>query len=401
MTTGTAPDDTITQQATPDVTIGFLARERFELGAESLASLYEKTTLPFRLLLVDAATPPRYWQAMLQVLDGHDNWQVLRHDQHLLPAAAKNLILRHAKTEYVCLLENDNIFNDGWLEALLDACESASADVAVPLVREGRGDHGHFDHHLGSLVPAGDGLWRVDPEERPRNRITERQPVTFVEQHCLLFRRSVFDRIGPYDEELNTRDEVDLSLALHHAEATVILEPSAVVNYVPPSSPPADDELPYYRMRWDLDRAEASRERIRDRWSLVDTPGDLGFVKYRNQIPDLPVARARIEELCAVGTNVVVVENGDWFGTGLIDDLPVQPFPDVDGYFGGFPASDHEAIEHLTQIRRHGTVTFAVGWPARWWFDFLPEFKAHLDAEATTVVEGRLLDIYTLPEPTS
>ena len=54
-------------------------------------------------------------------------------------------------------------------------------------------------------------------------------------------------------------------------------------------SAPEEDELPYYLMRWDLDRAVVSRERIKERWSLVDTPGDLGFVQYRNLIPQLPV----------------------------------------------------------------------------------------------------------------
>ena len=37
----------------PRITIGFLPRERFVLAAESLTSLYEHTTVPFELVVVD------------------------------------------------------------------------------------------------------------------------------------------------------------------------------------------------------------------------------------------------------------------------------------------------------------------------------------------------------------
>ena len=137
---------------TPTITIGFSPRERFANAAESLASLYEHTSLPFELLVVDPATPPRYMAEMRAVLDAHDNWRLLRADRHLLPAASKNRVVEEAAGDYVCLVENDNVFTDGWLEALLAACEEAPADVASPIIREGRGTAEHFDRHLGTLV---------------------------------------------------------------------------------------------------------------------------------------------------------------------------------------------------------------------------------------------------------
>jgi GT2 family glycosyltransferase len=380
---------------TPSITIGFWARERFALAGESLASLYEKTTLPFELLVVEAATPVRYLREVRVVLDRHDNWRMLHSDRYLLPAAAKNLILREVTSDYVCLVENDNLFSDGWLEALLDACETFPADVAAPLMREGRGEEEHFDAHLGSLVQTEDGRWDIAPLTKPRNDVAERERVQFVEQHCLLFRRSVFDRIGPFDEELNTRDEVDLSLALHHAGVTVVLEPRAVVSYVPPTSPPEADELPYYRMRWDLDRAAASRERIRRRWSLVDTPGDLGFVRYRNLIPELPAVRSVLEELVRSGHGVVLIDDGDWFDTEITAGLPLTPFPDAAGHFGGFPESDDAALRELAAAVEAGATTFVVGWPAQWWFEHLPRLRPALSEWATSVRTDGLLEIFS------
>ena len=386
----------------PSITIGFLPRERFLLAAESLASLYAHTTLPFELVVVDAATPKRYLDEMQAVLDGHDDWSMISVDRPLLPAESKNLILREARTDYVCLLENDNLFNDGWLEALLDACERGPADVAAPLIREGRGADGHFDRHLGSVVPSTErpGLWEVTPLTRPREATAHTERVEFVEQHCLLFRRSVFDRIGAYDEELNTRDEVDLSMALRAADARVVLEPRAVVNYVPPTSPPEADELPFYRNRWDLDRAIISRERIRERWSLVDTPGDLEFVRYRNLIPELPTVRGILAEMVDAGRSVVLIDDGDWFDTEVTDGIALTPFPDAEGHFGGFPETEAAALAELNRVLGEGATDIVVGWPARWWFEYLPGLEQALVSGSASIRTDGLLDVYRMAEPT-
>jgi GT2 family glycosyltransferase len=380
---------------TPTITIGFWARERFVMAGESLASVYEHTTLPFELLVVDAATPERYLREMHQVLDRHDNWRILRSDHYLLPAAAKNLILQEAKGDYLALLENDTLFTPGWLEALVDACETFPADVAAPAIREGRGEEEHFDAHLGTLVQNENGLWEIKPLKGSRNDVSGPERVQFVEQHCLLFRRSVFDRIGPYDEELNTRDEIDLSLALYHAGATVVLEPRSIVNYVPPSSRPEPDELEYYAMRWDLDRAVESRERIRLRWSLVETPGDLGFVQYRNLIPQLPVVRSTLEELIGAGHRVVLLDNGDWFDTEVTEGLDIRPFPDSEGHFGGFPESDEAARRELEAALEAGATAIVVGWPAKWWFEYLTGLRSALSEWATSVTDDGRLEIFT------
>lgn len=383
----------------PTVTIGWLPRERFVMAAESLKSLYDHTPQPFELLVVDPTTPEPYRSEIMEVLSHHDNWRILHHDEHLLPAASKNRILDAAEGDYLCLLENDNLFTDGWLESLVDACETFPADVAAPLIREGRGTDGHFDRHLGSLVPSSehDGRWEIRALDRPREDIRRTTRVQFVEQHCLLFRRSVFDRIGRYDEELNTRDEVDLSLALHHAGATVVLEPRAIVNYVPPTSPPEDAELPYYRMRWDLERAATSRSRIAERWALVETPGDLEFVRYRTLIPELPRVRQLLERLCATGHDVLVFDDGDWFDTEVTADLHVRPFPDSGGHFNGFPESDDVAVAEFARAVDDGVTAVVVGWPAAWWWDHLPRLRAAIEDWATSVERDDLIETFSRP----
>jgi glycosyltransferase involved in cell wall biosynthesis len=380
------------------ITIGVSPRERFAIAAESLESLLAHTGEPFELLYVDAAIPAQYRGQILGMLRDREATELIAVDRPLLPGQSKNLIVDRASGDYVCLVENDVLFTDGWLDQLLAACEEFPADVAAPIINEGRATKEHFDQLLGrisdsSKVP---GKLEISPLGERRNEATIRHRVDLVEQHCLLFRADVFERIGRFDEELNTRDEIDLSLALWSKGQTVVLEPEAVVHYVPPSAPPEPDELDFYMMRWDLDRAIRSRERIREKWNLVETPGDLGFVRYRNLIPRLHEVRAELARLATRPNTIALVDDGDWFGTEVTDGLDLVPFPNRGGEYWGFPSSDDDAADELLRIVAAGTTHVVVGWPAFWWFDYLPGWGQRLVEVSRSVTTNELMRIYTL-----
>jgi len=202
------------------------------MAGESLASLYAMTPRSFELIVVDPAIPDRYPAPRCRRCStttttggsctstgtcsrrGEEPDRAGGHHRLRVPPRERQPVQR------------------GLAGGAPRRVRDVPSDVAAPLIREGRGEEGHFDPHLGSLVSTDDGRWKVERLTSARDAARDTEPVEFVEQHCLLFRRSVFDRIGPYDEELNTRDEVDLSLALHHAGATVVLEPRSIVNYV-------------------------------------------------------------------------------------------------------------------------------------------------------------------------
>jgi GT2 family glycosyltransferase len=374
-TTASDPREIMT---TPSVTIGWFPRERFELAAESLATLLANSP-DCRLIVVDPATPTTYLAEINDVLDGRAV-EMISVDHPLLPAESKNLILDLVDTEYVALVENDVLFTEGWLEYLLQACEEEEADVTAPLIIDGRGEKEHFDKHLGTIVESSteDGKLEIMPIARPRNSAQKRERVHCVEQHVLLFKSEVFDRIGRFDERLNTRDEVDLSMALFDAGCAVMLEPECRIHYVPPTSQPRADELPFYMHRWNLERAQMSREIIRKRWNLVDTPGDLGFVQYRNLIARSPEVRKCLEDVCAESRSTTLLDDGDWFGTEMTEGLELRPFPDLSGLFGGFPASDDAAVVELDRQLDEGVEHILIGYPAYWWMEYLPKFKERM-----------------------
>jgi hypothetical protein len=362
---------------TPDVTIGWFPRERFSVAAESLKSLLENSP-PCRLIIVDGDTPQRYLDEIKAIL-GNCPVEIVSTGRYILPSAARNLIVGMAQTKYVALVENDVLFTPNWVETLIAACEETPADVATPILFEGRDQKEHFDKKLGHIRHSErhPGKYEVLPLSSPRNSCTTRTKVDFVEQHCLVFRMSAFERIHGFNE-LNTRDDIDLGMALHDAGLSAVLEPSVKVNFVGPSWRPADDELPFFRFRWDIERARRNRDEIRDRWNLVETPGDMGFVTYRNQMARLPEVQQDLRRLDETPGDALLLENGDWFDTDMVEGLSMRPFPDLKGRFGGFPISDESAVSELNRAIERGCKRVVVGFPAFWWLDHLPALRDRL-----------------------
>ncbi|MFW2383008.1 MAG: glycosyltransferase family 2 protein [Acidimicrobiales bacterium] len=381
----------------PSASIIFLPRERYELTAESLATMLDNTAEPFELFVVAPAGPDRDRRELDEVLERRPATTVLEADAPLLPAASKNLALGHVTGDFVAIVENDVLYPSGWLEGLIAAALEFPADVVSPLIREGRGADEHFDHHLGRIdATSDDEPVRIRGIDGPRNALTERTQVDFVEQHCLLYRRTALAAITPFDEELNTRDEVDVSMALWAAGQTIVVEPAVRINYVPPTTSPADDELDYYLLRWDEERATASRQRIRARWNLADTPGDLGFVRARNNLVSLPHMHDTLAGLVAEGGRTILLENGEWFGTEVTGDLDLVPFTDCQGHFGGFPSDDAESMEEFNRAVAAGARQLIIGWPADWWLDHLPALRDHLEHHARLVRDDARLRVYAL-----
>lgn len=385
-----------------DITIGFVPRERFSLAAEALQRIFDHTEQPFDMIVVDCNIPAVYRREMDEVLEGRDNVTIIQTDHYLLPNQSKNLVVEEAKGKWLCMIENDVLVQDGWLSTLIAACEEHPADVAVPLIMEGPLGAGkvHFDDLLGEVreVQSPDGVrLEIAPRTRKKeqDRGTRRRTVQFMEQHCLLFRRSVFDRIGPYDGELNTRDEIDLSLSLYKAGVPVVYEPACEVHYLPPY-PPRDDETDYFFMKWDLDRAQKSRDRIREKWNLVEVPGDMAFVRDRNRIGTLSRVKEELSQLISPEESLILVDQNQWLDSDIVAGLRVIPFLEHDGQYWGLPEDDATAIREFERLRKAGASLIVFSWASAWWFDYYRDFYAHLASHFERVLENERITVFDL-----
>lgn len=382
-----------------NVTIGFVPRDRFCRAAESLELLFECTHHPFELVVVDCGTPSPFREQIDRVLRGRDGVTVLRADASVSSNGARNLVLDSTTTEYVCLIENDVFVEEGWLSHLVKACEEHPADAAAPLLLEPRGrrDKVHFDDRLGHIRRTDSGRLEILPRRTPleTDREAQRRPTDFVEMHCVLFRRSVFERIGPFDAtQHGSRAEVDLSLALWAGDVPTVLEPKSRVTFcAPPAVHP--EERDYYLRYWDLAGARADHRMLEERWNLVECPSALGFVAGRRRLADEPDpseqlrrhaedlesldrAAGELDEWVPDDAALILVDDAQWIADEIAGTRPVVPFLERDGKYYGSPADDETAIREFERLRRAGARYLVFGWPAFWWLEHYAEFHRHL-----------------------
>ncbi|MBF2073077.1 MAG: glycosyltransferase [Synechococcales cyanobacterium C42_A2020_086] len=280
----------------PDVTIVVVPRERFQFAQESLESLYEHTSMPFRLVYVDNNSPAKLRQ-YLAAQSIEKGFQLIRSQHFLSPNQARNLGLAQVQSKYVVFVDNDVIFSPGWLEALVACTEETGATVVGSLVCQYRplhtivhcaggeymppDEYAKFIQGEPALPPETGGKWRIQEKTHFQNRkIAEvrehlkRQPTGFVEFHTMLVRREIFDQIGPLDEGFScTKEYLDFCMLVVRAGGSVYLEPTSVVTFL--THPPAPalhwSDLPYFMVRWSDAWERDSLLHFQQKWDLVDS----------------------------------------------------------------------------------------------------------------------------------
>ncbi|MGH7801486.1 MAG: glycosyltransferase family 2 protein [Thermodesulfobacteriota bacterium] len=373
------------------ITIGFVPRERFSVASECLQRIFDCTRIPFNLMVVDCNIPQVYRQQMEKVLSGRSNVKVIRTDYYLLPNQAKNLVIQESTDDFICFPENDVLVDEGWLSYLIAACEEHPADVAVPLILERHGGPVHFDHNLGHIkaVQQSDGLKiEIVPRSTPKelDRSASRRSTQFMENHCLLFHRKVFNCIGLYDEALNISEHIDLSIALHHAGVPVVFEPKCCVTFLPPP-PIYPDERDYFYFRWDIELTSKSDDRIRQRWNLLNYPNSVHFAKGRHLI-------AEIAALIQPGERFIMVDQDQL--SRYFRAYGAVPFLERDGIYWGPPPDAETAIREFERLLEAGATRIVFTWVAFWWLEFYTDFHKYLRSRYHCILENERLVVFDL-----
>lgn len=263
------------------VTLVVTPRERFGLAAQSLAGIFEHTTLPCKLIYVEGGAPA----ALRRHVRGEAaarGFEVVGSDRYLSPNEARNIGWKRAETEFVVFIDNDVIPAAGWLEALVGCAKASGADVVAPLICQGLPLHSKV-HQAGGRFA--DDAARFLATERGRRLLNEElnlhgEPVALVnpaivetqlcEFHCMLVRRDLIDRIGPLDEEmLATREHLDFCMSVSSIGGKMVLEPRSVVTYLDPWSVPLKlRDWPYFLVRWSESWQRRSIDRFLAKWGL-------------------------------------------------------------------------------------------------------------------------------------
>lgn len=285
------------------VTIVVVPRECFSSTQRSLESIYQHTTVPFKLVYVDGNSPGKV-RRYLEQQAREKEFKLIRTEHYLTPNQARNLGLAAVDTEYLVFFDNDVVVTPGWLQALLTCAEETEATVVGPLMCQGEPIH--------EIVHCAGGENHIRTDKKGRRHLREKMylqrkhiddvrdrlqrcETELAEFHCVLVRRSIFDRLGPLDEAmLNTKEHLDFCMNVRSVGGTVYFEPDCVVTYLL-GQPLELSDLHYFMLRWSDAWQLGSLQRLRDKWSLSED----GYfqVKYkklgwrRNKAVIKPIAR--------------------------------------------------------------------------------------------------------------
>jgi GT2 family glycosyltransferase len=265
------------------VTIVVTPRDRYSAAVRSLATVIENTKLPHRLVYVSGGDPPHVL-GPLREMCRRQEYELIERPEYLGSNAARNLGLARVSTPYVVFVENDVIVEPGWLDSLMACAEDTGAAIVGPLILYGEPDEG-FSHSAGGDFThreAGDHLVLVEHHRltnvdlRAKLVTLRRSRCDFIEFHCGLVRRSLFDRIGPLDEAFGAAAEnIDLCLLARGLGESVYVEPDSVVSIVAGEGVLLGD-TDFWAVRWSEAWFASSMRRFAEKWRL---PPDASFLR--------------------------------------------------------------------------------------------------------------------------
>jgi hypothetical protein len=103
-----------------------------------------------------------------------------------------------------------------------------------------------------------------------------------------------------------------------------------------------------------------------------------------------------VMELAPPADDFILVDQGEWGGSGSIAGRHAIPFLERDGQYWGPPPDDETAIRELERLRQGGASHIVFAWPAFWWLDHYVGLRHHLHARYCHVLENDRLVAFDL-----
>ncbi|GHU31247.1 hypothetical protein AGMMS50256_19430 [Betaproteobacteria bacterium] len=223
---------------TPKVSIIIPTRNRLDLLGPCIESLLKNTKYPnWELLIVDnGSDDPNvapYYETLCRSLP--EKIRLLHYDEPFNYSAMNNLAARHARGDYLLLLNNDTeCIHDDWLDAMMSHAQRPDVGIVgarllfpdslkvqyAGVVLGMTGTAGHV--FVGSLSHDKSGYL---------NRAQSDQEYSAVTGACQLIRKSLFDQVGGLDVDVFrvSLNDIDLCLKVRQQGYRIIWTPFATL----------------------------------------------------------------------------------------------------------------------------------------------------------------------------
>lgn len=275
-------------EAFQDLSVGVLARDKLSSAPQTVARVL--AALRAAEVLVVDIDYPRSVKARVAALPSAERVRWVPAPRHANTNVAFNRAVAAASRQHLLVIENDVSVTADSVEQLLKAA-TAGYDIAVPVILETDGAP-HFDPPVSRIEQDDDGvrshlIRRPAPGEPP---VQELRRIAHLEKHCFLIRLDSARKLGPLDEEMHCRTDLDMSMHCWRADIRIASCPDARVAFSRELDVALDAEL--FRHRWDLAATEAANRRLVEKWKLADYTSSVRFAqKMQDYLTGLEQAR--------------------------------------------------------------------------------------------------------------
>ncbi len=326
------------------VTIVVSPRERFEQAEMSLSSCFDMTDTPFQMVYIDGGSPRDIAHVLKTEVEtrGHT---YIRRDGFLTPNDARNTALPLINTEYIAFIDNDVVFQPGWLDTLVQCADETGAGLVTPTILVGPAARmpDLSIHHAGGILDIDEGEngktihrrhgFEHQPYLSTKNDLV-RQETGCTEFHVVLARTEMIREIGPFDPNLvGFTDEIDMALMARKKGWKIFYEPESVVAYAVGKKLTWRDR-PYFCVRWSRARVMRAERYFYDKWGLShDFERQENFLRdhKRHAFPFKKLQRLAGWRITVTATALVCEAVSAWASRRLIkpDQSPSVPLPQL------------------------------------------------------------------------
>jgi GT2 family glycosyltransferase len=246
---------------------------------EVVERIFKLTPPIFKMIIMEGAAPEPIRRQLRAIAARQANCRIVQSDRWLYPHEAVNQAIPLIDTEYAVFIDNDVEVLEGWLEAMVNTADEHKAACVHPIYLTTRA------HIPNRKIHIAEGKWKREQRNGKQFLDTiatysgvrledypdqQAKPSDFFEWHCVMFRKSLLDKVGPLDD-LTIAEHVDYSLRIAKAGERILLEPKAVVAYdYERIWKLRGKDREYLLFRWDVDLARRSLNLLKSKWNLVD-----------------------------------------------------------------------------------------------------------------------------------
>lgn len=204
-----------TADGKPLVSLVILTFNQWDVTEECLASIKRHTPEPYELIVVDNGSTDGTPQRLMERAAEDGRYRLVLNPENRGYAAGCNQGMHQACGSYIVLLNNDVIVTPEWLTGLLE-CHASDplAGIVGPLTNNASGIQvvSDPDYADSGELDAFARQFRVQHRFR---KVNSRRIVGF----CMLFSRSLTDKIGLLDEQFGTGNYEDDDFCIRSAVA--------------------------------------------------------------------------------------------------------------------------------------------------------------------------------------